>query len=411
MRKIRVIVVSFLVALLTLPATAGQAQAATASTTFTLNASVIDGGQQIVSLTLETSRFRINPRSLSVNTFQVHAKGTNPYTSLDPATVLGTYDRHRTVTGVRLTRGGDIVISLFSGEDAPAAFTFGWASSVGRNVMLDLTYTVTQRLPITARGGALTFATLTQGTVVDPEVDAFAAATASNGLKYRLYTPARATKGRARPLVVWLHGGGEGGWQQAYNNDLPLIANRGALGFTTKRAQRIFRGAYVVAPQATDFWLNDPAQGYAAKLKVLIDEVVATNHIDRNRIYVVGASNGGYMTMKMAATYPGYFAAAVPTCAVRVFNGNVMVTDAELVAMRSTPTWFVAAVTDPVVPYAANTGHAVDVLGNALVTPYPDVVWNGHTFNAHWSWIYVARNDPANGRQHLYQWMAAQRLG
>ncbi len=276
--------------------------------------------------------------------------------------------------------------------------------------MLNLTYTLTQRLPIRAGGRALTFSTLTQGKVVDPEVDAFGAGVATSGLKYRLYTPARATTGKRRPLVVWLHGGGEGGWEQAYNNDLPLIANRGALGFTTRSAQRILSGAYVVAPQANDFWLNDPAQGYAAKLKVLIDEVVAANRIDAKRVYVVGASNGGYMTMKMAATYPGYFAAAVPTCAVRVFNGTVMITDAELAAMRTTPNWFVASVIDPVVPYADNTGYAVNLIGNARVTPYPDVVWNGHTFNAHWSWIYVAHNDPVNGRKHLYQWMAAQRL-
>jgi hypothetical protein len=30
------------------------------------------------------------------------------------------------------------------------------------------------------------------------------------------------------------------------------------------------------------------------------------------------------------------------------------------------------------------------------------VVWNGHQFPGHWSWIYVARNDPAIQRNpHL----------
>jgi predicted peptidase len=409
MQKLRLTVVSLLVALLALPLTAAPAQAAP-SIAFQLNARVIDGGQQIVSLTLETSRYRINPRSLSVNTFQVHAKGTNPYTSLDPSTVFGTYDQYRTVTGVRLDRDGDIVISLLSGEDAPAAFTFGWANSVGRNIMLDLTYTVTQRLPIKAAGRPLSFSGFQQGDIVDPEVDAFGAGVAGNGLKYRLYTPPGAKHGRARPLVVWLHGGGEGGWEQAYDNDLPLIANRGALGFATKRAQQIFRGAYVVAPQATDFWLNDAAQGYAAKLKTLVDEVVAAKNVDPRRVYVVGASNGGYMTMKMAATYPDYFAAAVPICGVRVFRDTVVLSDAQLRAMRSTPSWFVSATSDPIVPFDDNTGYAVDLIGNALLTAYPDVVWNGHTFNAHWSWIYVAHNDPAIGRTHLFQWMAAQRL-
>ena len=409
MSKVRMVVVSLLVAVLALPLTAGPGHAAR-STTFRLNAKVLDGGQQIVSLRLETSGLRINRSSLSIDTFQVHATGANPYPALDPSTVFGTYDQYRTITGVRKNRNGDVVISLLSGEDAPAAFTFAWADSVGRNIMLDLTYTVTQRLPIRAAGRDLTFSAFTQGEVVDRKVDAFAAGVASSGLKYRLYTPASTAKGRGRPLIVWLHGGGEGGWDDAYNNDLPLIANRGALGFITRKAQRIFRGAYVVAPQATDFWLNDPAQDYATKLKVLIDEVVAENRVNPDRVYVVGASNGGYMTMKMAATYPDSFAAAVPICAVRVFDGELMLTDAQLAAMRSTPSWFVAATSDSVVPYADNTGYAVDQIGNALVTPYPDVVWDGHTFDSHWSWIYVARNDPAIRGTHLYQWMAAQRL-
>jgi len=35
-----------------------------------------------------------------------------------------------------------------------------------------------------------------------------------------------------------------------------MRANRGALGFSTPEAQRIFDGAYVVAPQAESFWLD-----------------------------------------------------------------------------------------------------------------------------------------------------------
>jgi hypothetical protein len=36
-----------------------------------------------------------------------------------------------------------------------------------------------------------------------------------------------------------------------------LRANRGALGFATREAQRIFGDAYVVAPQSTSFWIED----------------------------------------------------------------------------------------------------------------------------------------------------------
>ena len=212
------------------------------------------------------------------------------------------------------------------------ASTFAWANSESRNIMLDLTYTVTQNQPVKLWGGKdYTFASLKQGRVVDPEVDAFGyGRAAGHGLP-----PLQAGEGRQgkRPLIIWLHGGGEGGWSQAYNNDLPLLANRGALGFITPKAQRIFGGAYVLAPQANDFWLNDPAMGYSARLKALIDKVVRNNpRIDRSRIYVVGASNGGYMSPKLVVDNPRFFAAVVPIAPALIFNGTTMISDAQLAA-------------------------------------------------------------------------------
>ncbi len=375
---------------------------------FTLNAEVLDGGQQIRSLTIDTKGLGIKRSSLSTDTFSVHATGTNPYTSLDPATVFGTFDVDRTVTGVRLDRAGRIVIDLAHGFGTPGASTFAWANSVGRNIMLDLTHTITQNEPIMARGHRpLVFSSFLQGDVVDPEVDAFGSGS-SNGLNYRLYTPRRHGE---RPLIIWLHGGGEGGWAEAQDNVLPLIANRGALGFATPEAQKIFHGAYVLAPQATDYWLNDPAMGYSAKLKSLIDDVVRHHRIDRSRIYVVGASNGGYMAPRLVVDNPGFFAADVPICPARVFDGTTMLSDAELVSLRTTPTWIVQSVTDPVLPFAVNGEYMYDVIGNALLSAYPDVTWDGVTYNGHWSWIYVARNDPTtDAGVHIWQWMAQQSL-
>jgi hypothetical protein len=43
------------------------------------------------------------------------------------------------------------------------------------------------------------------------------------------------------------------------------------------------------------------------------------------------------------------------------------------------------------------------------MTLYDHVIWNGYQFNGHWSWIYVARNDPAVDGTHIWQWMAGQR--
>ena len=43
------------------------------------------------------------------------------------------------------------------------------------------------------------------------------------------------------------------------------------------------------------------------------------------------------------------------------------------------------------------------------MTLYEHVIWNGHQFPGHWSWIYVARNDPSIDGTHIWQWMAEQR--
>src|SRR5664279_6619482 len=47
---------------------------------FTLNATVLDGGEQVTSLTLDTSDVGpIDPASLTTGTFKVHVKATSPW--------------------------------------------------------------------------------------------------------------------------------------------------------------------------------------------------------------------------------------------------------------------------------------------------------------------------------------------
>ena len=62
----------------------------------------------------------------------------------------------------------------------------------------------------------------------DPEVDAFTYGQ-WDGMNYRLATP-KGNRPANRPLVVWLHGNGEGGVSaDEYNNESQLRANRGAI--------------------------------------------------------------------------------------------------------------------------------------------------------------------------------------
>ncbi|MFD7713005.1 prolyl oligopeptidase family serine peptidase [Streptomyces sp. NPDC059786] len=389
---------------------------ATTSVGFTLNAQVLDGGEQVTSIRLKTARLGpIDPASLTTGTFGVHAKATSPIPIAADDVILGEYDLDRTVTAVRLDHRGDIVLELSYAEGQTGGSTLGYVLGAGRNVMLDLAYTITQRAPITLRNHRpVVIENFVQGPrLSDPEVDAFSSHISGSGMKYRLYSPTGSHSSRrgGHPLIVWLHGGGEGASlpDGYYDNETTLRANRGALGFATLEAQRIFDGAYVLAPQSTSAWMLDGPR-FAPLIHEIIGDVTRGNRVDRDRIYVAGCSNGGYMSMKMTTVYPTLFAASVPICGVVTSfppGGAPLIPDSEL-ARITTPSWLVASRDDTTVEPQANTVHAHELIPGSLMTLYDHVVWNGHQFAGHWSWIYVARNDPSDNGTHVWQWMAAQ---
>jgi predicted esterase len=395
---------------LTLPGIAHADNDRTTSVGFVLDALTLDGGEQVISVTLDTSRLgTIDPTSLTTNTFTVHATATSPIAT--GGQVVG-YDLDRPVTAARLDRRGNIVLSLSFGEGQPGGGTLGFIGSKGRNVQLDLLYTINQNAPILVRHGRpVTIARFVQGSLTNPEVDAFSYHTSGSGMKYRLYSPTPTRRHSGRPLIVWLHGGGEGASlpDNYYDNETTLRANRGALGFATRQAQQIFGGAHVLAPQSTSAWLDDGPR-FAPLINEIIHDVARRRSVDPERIYVTGCSNGGYMSLKMTTVYPTMFAASVPICGVvapRRAGDPPMVPDAELTAIN-TPTWLVASSDDTTVDPQANTAHAHDLIPNSLITLYDHVIWNGHQFPGHWSWIYVARNDPSINGTHIWQWMAHQ---
>lgn len=387
----------------------GVAHAAPAGTVgFTLDAETLDGGEQITSITLDTARFGpLDPASLTTATFSVHVKATSP---IDTGGQNIGYDLDRAVTAARLDRRGDIVLELSHGEGQPGAGTLGYIATKARNVRLDLVYDVTQHAPVRGRDGRpITFAGFRQGRLANPEVDAFSYHTSRSGMKYRLYSPSSGS-GR-RPLIIWLHGAGEGASlpDGYYDNETTLRGNRGALGFATREAQSIFGGAHVVAPQCTAAWMDDGPR-FAPLIHEIIGEVLRTRPVDPARVYVAGCSNGGYMTLKMTTVYPDVFAASVPICGVvqpRKAGDPPLVPDAQLAAI-STPTWLVASRDDDTVDPQANTVHASKLIPGATLTLYDHVIWNGHQFPGHWSWIYVARDDPSVNGVHVWPWMARQ---
>ncbi|MBT0771470.1 hypothetical protein KIH74_21210 [Kineosporia sp. J2-2] len=115
---------------------AATARAATARSggvvEFTLDAEVLDGGEQITGITLATAALGpVDPASLSAATFSVHARATSPLPGVPDAEISGVYDVDRTVTGAHVGRDGDIVLDLEHGEGVLGANTLGYVLTRG----------------------------------------------------------------------------------------------------------------------------------------------------------------------------------------------------------------------------------------------------------------------------------------
>ena len=243
---------------------------------------------------------------------------------------------------------------------------------------------------------------------------------------YASYEPKLASKDEKKPLIIWLHGMGEGG----NSPSLPIMGNK-ATQFADESVQKYFGGAYVLAPQARTYWMHgykDFADGtsiYSESLMEFIKAYVAEHpNVDENRIYVGGDSNGGYMTMLLVRDNPGYFAAAFPTC-----EGlkDSMITKKDLANIAKTPIWFTAAKTDTVLPpkdYAVPTVERLKKAGADVHFSFFDKVVDTtgkykkadgtpYEYMGHWSWIYVyndACEDTIDGKTvKLFQWMAEQK--
>ena len=237
-------------------------------------------------------------------------------------------------------------------------------------------------------------------------------------LRYTAFTPpcvGDTTETGTVPLIIWLHGGGEGGEETL----IAAVANK-VVNLASDQVQQYFDGAYVLVPQCPTFWMDDGSgkwairQGscYEANLKALIDDYVAAHPaIDTQRIYLGGCSNGGYMVMHLLIQYPDYFAAAFPVCEA---YPDEAITEADCLNLAQIPIWFTHAKNDPIIPfeevvwptykrlmahqvsktYCSFLDEVCDASGqftNEDGTPY--------TYNGHWSWIYALNNQI--GRAHV----------
>lgn len=306
------------------------------------------------------------------------------------------------------------------------------------NVQVDCDYTITQIKPVIngdCKIENMVFSELnTKKTILADEFITGKSTYQGIQLGYATYQPEKS--GTKRPLLIWLHGAGEGGID-------PIIAASGnkVVNLISDNIQQILRGSHVLVPQAPTMWMDDGtgryntdgSSMYIESLKKLINDYIAAHDdIDEDRIYIGGCSNGGFMTMKMIIAYPQMFAAAFPICEAL---SDEFITDSDINKIKELPIWFTHADNDPIVDLNKHTGATYHRLMKAGALDvhfscFPSVI--DHTgkyvnqdrtpyeYNGHFSWIPALNNEcildfnnaPVyiNGKSvTLFEWLATQK--
>lgn len=215
-------------------------------------------------------------------------------------------------------------------------------------------------------------------------------------LRYRLFTPDPTPAGGKPPLVLFLHGAGERG----DDNAAQLL--HGVVEFHRRQAEH---PCLVLVPQcpAGRKWVEvDWGKGSGAgtfpaepseplKLAVaVVDDLVAAGRADPDRLYVTGLSMGGYGTWYAAALPGSRFAAAAPVCG----GGDPMWAG----RYAALPIWAFHGGADRTVP-AGRSREMIEAIraagGAPRYTEYPGV---GHD-----SWTRTYADDA------FHAWLFAQR--
>ena len=122
--------------------------------------------------------------------------------------------------------------------------------------------------------------------------------------RYQVYVPVNYVRGKLHPVILFLHGAGEGG-------EDGILQTQVGLGPAIRQARERFP-FIVVFPQArrNQFWAGEMA---TLALRAL-DQIVKEFNGDPQRLFVTGISLGGFGTWYIAARAPGKFVAIVPIC-------------------------------------------------------------------------------------------------
>jgi predicted peptidase len=384
-------------------------------------------GVNKVILALNDTTSRVNAADYTV--FASRKSSTGPIADPDnKRDIVSAYVSDE--NGERVKTGKNITLVLSVGPQIAISSPFQYQRSKG-NVWVDYSLTIVQ----TKSGQVWDTSTGKIMPLID-QFDLTGKYTFSDKLtmSYATFTP-KVKKDKA-PLIIWLHGGGEGGTDPT----VPLLGNKAA-NYAAEGIQSIFEGAYVLSPQCPGAWMHNTqgvgTQGkdndiYNEGLMALIKDYVKANPgIDASRIYVGGCSNGGYMALKLIFLYPDYFAAGYISA---LAYKSEYIPDSDIQKIKNVPIWFVHSKDDKTTIPDITVVPVFDRLRkagakNVHFTYYDQVndITNfyggkGFQYNGHWSWVYLHENLPrtdldgspvrVNGKPvTIMEWLAAQKKG
>jgi len=110
---------------------------------------------------------------------------------------------------------------------------------------------------------------------------------------HSLFVPAGIATGEKRPLIVVLHG--------IFGDDRHLFQMLDSV-----------KGLGAIVYQAASYRQFDWADISAAETWAGLDQVLASQPVDRERVYLIGHHNGGRGVLQLAMARPGFFAALAP---------------------------------------------------------------------------------------------------
>jgi predicted peptidase len=139
---------------------------------------------------------------------------------------------------------------------------------------------------------------------------------AAGQMPYRLFVPADYDSRKRYPLILWLHGAGGAGSdnaRQIADDQVP-----GTHLWTTPERQAA-HPAFVVVPQSPGVWASSVTPDLSptvAQVVAILDAVEREFAIDDQRVYALGQSIGGLGAWNLVSNAPDRFAAAVMLCPV-----------------------------------------------------------------------------------------------